>query len=257
MVWIICISTVQLLGTLRTATDAELYVASLVLFPVLVMAWTGGMRSGMLMSFIGAATWFVSDIMSERQFSTWWLMWANSATRLLTYSLVAILTAKVRQQFESEHRNANCDALTGLNNRHAFLDAGASEVARAKRYNHPLAVVFMDLDNFKKLNDSKALTKPIEICCLRRAGKNWQYPARCRNACCGPAPEPRIQPPPTPCISMHSRRLVMQEPRRQFAQMCHLNCIQFPQYRNTSRYMLPDMMGDRVASQYPTHVPAP
>lgn len=107
------------------------------------------------MSFIAAAMWLVSDITSARQFSTWWFLWANSATHLLTYSLVAALTAKVRRQLASEHRRANCDALTGLNNRYAFLDAGAAEVARSQRYNHPLAVAFLDLDNFKQLNDSK------------------------------------------------------------------------------------------------------
>lgn len=73
----------------------------------------------------------------------------------MTYSLVALLAAQARLQFERERQNATQDALTGLQNRRAFLEIGASEVERSKRYAHPLAVVFLDLDDFKQLNDTK------------------------------------------------------------------------------------------------------
>ena len=152
--WSICISAVLLLGTFRAETDAELAFASLVLLPVLVIAWIGGKWNGLFMAFLGAVMWAVTDIVSERQFSASWLPWANSATRFVTYSIVAVLAAKVRMQLERENEHATCDALTGLKNRRAFLDAGTAEVARSKRYAHSLAVIFLDLDNFKQLNDT-------------------------------------------------------------------------------------------------------
>ncbi len=153
--WSICISSIFLLGALRTETDAELAFASFALFPVLFIAWVGGKRNGLIMAFLGAAMWAVTDIVSERQFSASWLPWANAVTRLVTYSLVAFLAATIRQQFDKEREHATCDVLTGLKNRRAFLSAGASEVERSKRYKHPLAIVFLDLDNFKQLNDTK------------------------------------------------------------------------------------------------------
>lgn len=42
--WSICISAIALLGALRTETDTELAFASLVLLPVLVIAWAGWQR---------------------------------------------------------------------------------------------------------------------------------------------------------------------------------------------------------------------
>ena len=153
--WSICAAAAFLLGALRTATDAEYAFASLVLLPVLIIAWFGGRRNGLSMAFLAAAMWAAGDLASERQFGAQWIPWANAITRLVTYGLVALLAAQVRLQLDREHQRATRDALTGLQNRRAFLEAGASEVDRSRRYQHPLAVIFLDLDDFKQLNDTR------------------------------------------------------------------------------------------------------
>jgi diguanylate cyclase (GGDEF)-like protein len=48
---------------------------------------------------------------------------------------------------------ADLDALTGLHNRRYFHETLAREVARATRYQRRLAVIVIDLDDFKKVND--------------------------------------------------------------------------------------------------------
>ena len=152
--WSISIIAIFLLGTARTTTDAEWTFASFAILPVLVIAWIDGKRGGTLVALLATAMWVVSDIVSERQFSSPWILWGNAATRLMTYSLVAFLAAQVRLQFEREFERATQDALTGLKNRRAFLEVGVGEVERSKRYPHPLAVIFLDLDDFKQLNDT-------------------------------------------------------------------------------------------------------
>jgi diguanylate cyclase (GGDEF)-like protein len=49
---------------------------------------------------------------------------------------------------------AATDALTGLNNRRAFRTRLRDEVERAERYRHPLSLVLIDIDHFKRVNDS-------------------------------------------------------------------------------------------------------
>ena len=49
---------------------------------------------------------------------------------------------------------AETDELTGASNRRHFLERGRQEVSRAKRYGHPLSLVVIDLDHFKRVNDS-------------------------------------------------------------------------------------------------------
>ena len=155
LAWLISIIIVIMLGQVRVSTDAEFTFASLVLLPVLFMSWIGGARHGFLMAMFAAVMWGVADIFSEKVFSAWWVPWANSATRLMTYCLVVYFVAQIRLGFEQVQAHASQDALTGLQNRRAFIEAGEVEVERSKRYAHSMAVVFLDLDNFKQLNDSK------------------------------------------------------------------------------------------------------
>ena len=49
---------------------------------------------------------------------------------------------------------ATCDPLTGLLNHRAFQERVESEVGRAQRYGRPLALVLLDLDHFKTINDA-------------------------------------------------------------------------------------------------------
>ena len=51
-------------------------------------------------------------------------------------------------------RQAMTDELTGLENRRAFFDHGREEVRRAWRYDMPLSLLLLDLDEFKAVNDT-------------------------------------------------------------------------------------------------------
>ncbi len=55
---------------------------------------------------------------------------------------------------EELERLAKTDELTGLANRRHFLEVLDKELDRAARYERPLALVLMDLDRFKEVNDS-------------------------------------------------------------------------------------------------------
>jgi diguanylate cyclase (GGDEF)-like protein len=68
---------------------------------------------------------------------------------LLSYGNVSEL-AKEAAAFE---RLACIDGLTGLNNRRHFMTLAAMEWSRFKRYGRPLALLMMDVDFFKSVND--------------------------------------------------------------------------------------------------------
>jgi diguanylate cyclase (GGDEF)-like protein len=75
---------------------------------------------------------------------------------------------------------ARTDALTGLPNRRAFDERFASEVARARRYGHRLALALMDLDHFKRVNDDYGHTAGDEL--LREAALRLQRSIRAGEA---------------------------------------------------------------------------
>lgn len=69
--------------------------------------------------------------------------------------VVAFHDITLRKQLELElERRAQTDALTGLNNRRHFYELAESELSRSRRYSAPMAVLMLDLDNFKLINDT-------------------------------------------------------------------------------------------------------
>lgn len=67
-----------------------------------------------------------------------------------------------RKKIEEELRKAkhraeqlaNTDELTGLNNRRSFFALGHRAFKQAKRFEHPISVIMIDIDHFKHINDS-------------------------------------------------------------------------------------------------------
>src|SRR5256884_8978055 len=82
---------------------------------------------------------------------------SESATRLVLYLpplvlallLCAGLVARLRAGFDRERALARLDQLTGVPNVRAFYELAAVEIERARRYQHPFTVAFIDLDEFK------------------------------------------------------------------------------------------------------------
>jgi two-component system, cell cycle response regulator len=69
---------------------------------------------------------------------------------LATRAAPAIENAR---RFREARQLADLDALTGLHNRRFFHETLAREVARAHRYERSLALIVLDLDDFKEVND--------------------------------------------------------------------------------------------------------
>ncbi len=75
------------------------------------------------------------------------------ALMLLTLVLARPLLRAFRWT-EEQASEARIDSLTGLANRRALEEILAAEISRARRFTHQLAVVLLDLDRFKEINDS-------------------------------------------------------------------------------------------------------
>ncbi|MBD3336303.1 MAG: diguanylate cyclase [Candidatus Eisenbacteria bacterium] len=79
----------------------------------------------------------------------------NDHVRIL--SLIASQAASVIQRllmFEEMSRLAITDELTGLYNRRYFAQRLKEEMDRARRYEQPFSIIFIDIDHFKQLNDT-------------------------------------------------------------------------------------------------------
>lgn len=57
------------------------------------------------------------------------------------------------------------DSLTGLPNRALFKDRLGQAIEQARRYGHKMAVIFLDMDNFKRINDTLGHSVGDELLC--------------------------------------------------------------------------------------------
>ena len=72
----------------------------------------------------------------------------------LDVAACATLTAFVEEKTKGLRRLSRTDGLTGLYNHRTFYERLDEELQRAERYESPLAVALIDLDDFKAVNDT-------------------------------------------------------------------------------------------------------
>jgi len=75
-------------------------------------------------------------------------------TRAITHARARhVLERQLQESHQRLRALAENDSLTGLANRYYFDESLRSAILRAKRHNEQLALLFLDLDNFKFIND--------------------------------------------------------------------------------------------------------
>lgn len=93
---------------------------------------------------------FVTDLVETGGIPDTFRGWC---TELVVGAIIALLVKKIHKDYLAAVSLARIDALTGLRNRRAFDEAIEIEWVRALRLGQPLSLVFIDLDNFKQVND--------------------------------------------------------------------------------------------------------
>lgn len=154
-VWLGALAAIAALAALRAATGAEYVFMSAVLLPIMVVSWIGGSSAGLSVAAIASCAWAAADLIATRRFSAEWIPLVNGMTSFAVYALFIRLLVDLRNALHRVSELARRDALTGLLNRRAFVEAGQAEWRRGRRYRTLTALVYIDLDHFKTLNDSR------------------------------------------------------------------------------------------------------
>ncbi|MNR76087.1 putative diguanylate cyclase YdaM [compost metagenome] len=81
-------------------------------------------------------------------------IFALSSNSMMVLSVVAILLAHRDEAARELERLATLDGLTGALNRRAWLLQSAVELASSARYRQAIALLMIDLDYFKQINDT-------------------------------------------------------------------------------------------------------
>jgi len=140
-----------------TSADVLLKNFSVLLFyliPIAWCAWLGGRWTSVAVAGFSAAArfgvLFVKDRAHEytRPEMIWEVTW-----EFVFFLVFSWMLFRVHQAWDEERDLARSDALTGLRNARAFAESLTSERERLYRYGRILTLVYLDLDNFKQVND--------------------------------------------------------------------------------------------------------
>nr|WP_263012913.1 GGDEF domain-containing protein [Ancylothrix sp. D3o] len=77
----------------------------------------------------------------------------NTAVRLSFFLLTTYLLSELQNSLRREKQLARTDFLTGVANTRFFFEFADIEIKRAQRYRYCLTIAYLDVDNFKKIND--------------------------------------------------------------------------------------------------------
>jgi diguanylate cyclase (GGDEF)-like protein len=137
----------------------------LYIIPISFFTWFAGRRWAMLVA-IGSSAWILATNLRSYGISA--VAYWNALILLGLYVGCVMILGELRSLYLRERDLSRLDALTQLPNRRAFFEFCEIEASRARRYRHPLTLVFLDVDEFKQINDRFGHMSGDQV--LRRTG---------------------------------------------------------------------------------------
>lgn len=141
------------IGYLDYLTGTEISFSIFYVFPVLFLAWNAGKPKGIMLAVIAVVVEYLVDMAGGHTYSHNLIAFWNVLVHLGFILIIIHLVFMLKANMESVERSSKTDFLTGVDNRRSFYEAAGQEIKRLPRYKHPFAVMYIDLDDFKLVND--------------------------------------------------------------------------------------------------------
>jgi len=137
--------------------------------PVAAAAWYAGRRVGVVIAAVSCVSWYVADVGAGHAYSHPAIPVWNAFVRLGFFLITGLLLDALQESLAFQRRLARTDSLTGLHSRRAFEERLQHDLALARRRRSALSLAFIDLDDFKSINDSRGHTEGDRV--LRAVGR--------------------------------------------------------------------------------------
>ena len=146
-------TVVGLLGLIDYATGNELNISLFYLIPIALVTWAVDHKTGLFLSFLSGLTLLGAEIAAGQIYSHSLFYFLNTLVRTAFYVVVVYLVTELQKSRKEEQLAARTDYITGAVNARYFNELLQMEISRIRRYPHPITLVYVDIDNFKLVND--------------------------------------------------------------------------------------------------------
>lgn len=141
-------------GVIDYVSGVELRVVPLYYVPLSLVAWELGRRTVVAAAALCAICWTGANYLAGQTFSSPGVWVFNVVTQALSFAAIGLLIAALRSSLVHERALSRTDTLTSLLNARTFYEEAARVLALSRRTRHSVALAYVDLDNFKTVNDT-------------------------------------------------------------------------------------------------------
>ncbi len=151
---LLCIALVGIIGIIDHAITLDLAFSIFYLLPIAIATWRLGQRPGWLMALLSTGIWSWAEWTAKQYAFAGLSVW-NTLVRLGIFAIVTQLLYYLKVAAEMQRQLARLDPITGAINRRFFEELLDIEYQRSARYRFPLTLAYLDVDNFKQVNDQQ------------------------------------------------------------------------------------------------------
>jgi diguanylate cyclase (GGDEF)-like protein len=154
--WLLAIAAVAFLvciGLIHYLLRSEFTLSLTYLIPVGFASWYIGTRYGLFLSVLSVAVWIFVEIASNQPYSPIRTYCPYAVARLSFCVGVTLLLGRFKTALRAEQALSRVDYLTGAVNWRSFYESASMEIERCNRYGCSFTIAYIDIDNFKNLND--------------------------------------------------------------------------------------------------------
>ena len=187
LLYAVALALIVFIALADYVTGDEILLFILQLLPVAILAWCAGIYAGLAGGVIATGAVLITYVaLAGGQFRTihaWHAMVSFTSNAVVAWIVSRLKLSRLRilSLLDVERRMAREDPLTELASVRAFRERLRLEVDRMRRHKKPLSLLYLDLDDFKRVNDERghgagdetlarvgrllhALTRKVDLC---------------------------------------------------------------------------------------------
>ncbi|TPQ27585.1 GGDEF domain-containing protein [Methylomonas koyamae] len=152
-----------MIGFLDGFTGTEVRLTPIYFVPVILAGISLNQVNAYIFAIGCSVVWGISNFHGGLRFSSEWIWVWNLTIQAVAFVIVLELVRQLQNERIKAHEMSMTDTLTGIPNARGFYEQSHSLVSFCHRQQMPIVLAYIDLDNFKTVNDKEGHQRGNDI----------------------------------------------------------------------------------------------